>query len=125
MGSDLTLKVIKHLTRFFGIRHVFSLVERHQFYGVEDTNKLILRHLCSLVHDERVISKWSNPTVLPLIQYVLNTECVSSESGIVPLHAHSGNLDNIIPSLPKSTDPINLQIHMYSYSQIISIRFAS
>ncbi len=44
-GSDLTSEVIRHLHRFFGIRHVFSIVERHQSNGVEGSNKSILRHL--------------------------------------------------------------------------------
>ena len=44
-GSDLTSEVVKHLTDWYGIRHVFSLVDRHESNGVEGTNKSILRHL--------------------------------------------------------------------------------
>lgn len=72
--SDLTSEVINHLHHWFGIRHHFSLVERHQSNGVEGTNKTILRHLRSLVHDERLIKKWSDPTVLPLIQHMIICE---------------------------------------------------
>jgi hypothetical protein len=107
-GSDLTSEVIRHLHRFFGIRHVFSVVERHQSNGVEGSNKSILRHLRSIVHDERLIKKWSSPTVLPLIQYMLNCEHVSSESGVVPLHAQFGDLDKVYQSLPVTLDPAHL-----------------
>jgi hypothetical protein len=86
-GSDLTSEVIRHLHRFFGIRHVFSVVERHQSNGVEGTNKSVLRYLRSIVHDERLIRQWSSPTVLPLIQYMLNCEHESSESSVLFMHS--------------------------------------
>jgi hypothetical protein len=116
-GSDLTSEVIRHLHRFFGIRHVFSLVERHQSNGVEGSNKSILRHLRSIVHDERLIKQWSSPTVLPLIQYMLNCEHESSESGVVPLHAHFGNLDAVYQQLPTTLDPEHLH---HEFVQVLS-----
>jgi hypothetical protein len=84
------------------------VVERHQSNGVEGTNKSILRHLRSIVHDERLIKQWSSPTVLPLIQYMLNCEHESSESGVLPLHAQFGNLDAVYQQLPLSLDPAHL-----------------
>jgi hypothetical protein len=104
-GSDLTAEVVDHLNKWFGVRHTFSLVGRHESNGVEGTNKQVLRHLRCLVADQRLINNWSLPTVLPLIQYMLNTEFVSSESGIVPLHAHFGNMDQIFQQLPEVLAP--------------------
>lgn len=94
-GSDLTSEVIRDLHRFFGTRHVFSVVERHKSNGVEGSNESIIRHLRSMLHDQRLIKHLSSPTVLPLTQYVLNCEYESSESGVISFHAQFGNLDAV------------------------------
>ena len=99
-GSDLTSEIIKHLTAWYGIRHVFSLVDRHESNGVEGTNKSILRHLRAIVSDERLKDSWSDPTVLYLVQYVLNSQ-VSHETGTVPFYAHFGTEDSTYFKLPE------------------------
>ena len=80
-GSDFMSQVVKLLNQWFGIRHVVSLVDRHQSNGVEGTNKRILSHLRTLCHDEGLQSKWSDPCVLALILFVINDE-VNSETGV-------------------------------------------
>lgn len=50
--------------------------------------------------------------MLPLIQYMLNAEFVSSESGIVPWHALFGNLDSVFRELPTHSQLPNLH-HEY------------
>lgn len=98
-GSDLMSEVVAHLTAWYGVRHVFSLVDRHESNGVEGTNKSILRHLTALVADERILDRWSDPTVLPLVQYLLNSQ-VSHETGLTPFHAHFGTEDSTYLRLP-------------------------
>jgi hypothetical protein len=56
-GSAFESKVVKLLNQWIGIEDRVSLVNRHQSCGVEGTNKQILRHLRTLVTDERMITK--------------------------------------------------------------------
>ena len=102
-GSEYTGRIIAQLTKWLNIHHRISLVDRHQSNGVEGTNKQILRHLRALVYDERVIHCWSSPTVLPLIQYLLNSSH-SSEAGVTPLHATFGTAEEIYTQLPAIRD---------------------
>ena len=77
-GSDLMAEVVQKLSEWMGIRRVISLVDRYESNGVEGTNKQILRHLRTLVHDLRVPKKWSDPTILSLVLFAVN-DGVNSE----------------------------------------------
>ena len=92
-GSDLTSDVVEHLNKYLGIRHVFSLVDRHQSNGVEGKNKLILRYLKATLADDRVQDRWSEPRILGLVGFILNDE-VYSETGISPFTYHFGSKDS-------------------------------
>ena len=101
-GSEYTAEVIKHLHQWLGMNQKFSLVDRHTSSGVEGTNKQLLRHLRALVHDERVGNKWSDPTILPLILYLVNSSH-SSETGVTPMQAKFGSIDMTYHQLPEDT----------------------
>jgi len=100
-GIEFMNEVVEQLTKWFGIMHTFSLVDRHESNGVERTNREILRHLKALVMDERVKTKWSDDAVLPAIFYIINSS-VSSESGVIPFHATFGNSSATYMKIPET-----------------------
>lgn len=98
-GADLTSEVIDHLHKWFGIPHIFSIVDRPQSNGVEGSNKQIVRHLRALAHDERLTHDWGDPINVAILQYLLNM-VDSSETGIIPMHAHFGSADATYHRMP-------------------------
>ena len=106
-GSDMMAEMVRQLNTWLGIRHVVSLVDRHESNGVEGTNKQLLRHLKTLVHDERMVHRWSDPTVLCLITFALN-DAVNSETGVRPFDAKFGSLDGPYLTLPDSLLPTDI-----------------
>jgi len=101
-GSAFTSDVIEELHRYFGVKQRFSLVNRHESNGVERTNREILKHLRALVNDERCKDRWSNPTVIGLIQYILNSS-FHSESQAIPYELTFGTDAGTYCKLPETT----------------------
>jgi hypothetical protein len=62
-GSDFTSEVMGHPTRWFGMDHMFLLVDRHESCGVEGTGEQVARHVRVLTQEERIKDEWSSPTV--------------------------------------------------------------
>ena len=103
-GSDLMSEAVKQLNAYLGIRHVVSLVDRHESNGVEGPNKQLLRHLRTLVYDTRSINRWSDPTVLCMVFFVIN-DTVHSETGFRPLDLKFGSDDGPYLRLPDGVLP--------------------
>lgn len=106
-GSDLTSEVgsgATDLIKWYGGKHRFSLVDRHESNGVEESlNKLILQKLKALDADERIRTVWSKPEHLGLIQCFMNSEW-RSETGLVPFEAHFGSAVKPYLRLPAIAD---------------------
>ena len=103
-GSDMMSQVVLQLNTWLGIKHVVSLVDRHESNGVEGTTKQLLRHLKTLVHDERIANRWSDPTVLCLAVFSIN-DAINSETGVRPFDAKFGSLDGPYLQLPDKALP--------------------
>ena len=58
----------------------------------------------TLVHDLRVPKKWSDPTILSLVLFVIN-DAINSETGVRPLDAKFGSADGIYFHLPDNASP--------------------
>jgi hypothetical protein len=91
-GSDLTSGVVATLNSWFGIHHRVSLVDRHESNNVEGANKNILRHIRALCMDLRIKSKWSRPSVINWIMFIMNKFDID-ESGIDSYTLHFGSRD--------------------------------
>ena len=106
-GSDLMSDTVKQLNSYLGIKHVVSLVNRHESNGVEGPNKQILRHLRTLVYDTRMIKRWSDPIILCMVFFVIN-DTVNSETGFRPFDLKFGSDDGPYLRLPEGDLPENI-----------------
>jgi len=103
-GSMFMSDAVAQLNAWLGIRHKVSLVDVHESNGVERTNAEILRHLRSLCNDERIRKHWSEPHVICLIEYALNSR-VHSESSHSALELKFGTEDAKYFKLPDELSP--------------------
>jgi hypothetical protein len=71
-GADYTSTVIKQLHKWFGIPIHYSIIRRHESSGVEHINHEIRRHTSILLATEGLYGKWSEDTVLPLVEFLIN-----------------------------------------------------
>jgi hypothetical protein len=89
-------KAVTQHNAWLGLEHLVSVVGRHESNGVEGTNKQIIRHIRTLVHDERISHKWGHPEVYKAVEHYVN-KCDNSESGAIPLQARFGT--DVLPYL--------------------------
>ena len=92
-GSDFTSDVMAHLSRFLGYAHKFSLVDRHESNGCEQSNSQVLRHLRAICNDERLRHRWSSPKVFCFVSYIMNNH-LNSETNSDSYSLRFGTLDS-------------------------------
>jgi hypothetical protein len=81
-GPQYYNELIGHLTRSFGMKHLFTVPYSHQENGlVERANKEVGRHLRAILLDHRVVDTWSES--LPIIQRIINAK-VHEATGVAP-----------------------------------------
>lgn len=81
-GSDLTSNIVKDLNTWLGSQHRFSLVDRHESNGAERVIFEVTKHLRALCCERNVYEKWSDNSVLPVIEFLINST-YNRESGSV------------------------------------------
>ena len=99
-GPDLTSAVIKSVNEYLGIKHSFSIANRHESTGVEGTNRLILQHIRNMCLESSVRDTWSDPLYLQPLKFILNT-FPHSYTGVSPWLLTFGT--DAFHSLPYST----------------------
>ena len=99
-GSAFTSEVLQQLNSWLSMERKVSLTGRHESNGCEGTIKQLLRHLRTLVLDERLYDKWSDDTVLPLINLHLVSYPTEETGGYTPLQLKFDTVDAKRFSLP-------------------------
>lgn len=99
-GSMFLSDTVAQLNSWLGLRHKVSLVDVHESNGVERTNQEILRHLRSLCNDDRIRRQWSQPHVLCLIEFALNSR-INTETSHSAFELKFGSEDAKYFKLPE------------------------
>lgn len=94
LGSDLTSDLFAELTNLVGVRHVFSIADKHA-NGVERVIKEVVRHLRAIVFDKRIGDIFADPLVIPTIQYILNSHNTTENGGYTPFTLTFGDTDEL------------------------------
>ena len=109
-GPDLTSKLFKQLTELTGVRHVFSITDKHA-NGCERVIKEVQRHLRVMATETNCRDIFKDPTWIPSAQLILNSE-KSSETGVEPFSLMFGTLETNYGSWTHS-DKIGKHHHEY------------
>ena len=112
-GAAFMSKVMAQLCAWLPMRHKVSLIGRHESNGCEGSNKQFLRHLRTLVNDERVMHRWSDDTVLPLINFMMADYPSSETGGLTPFQLKYGSQDADRFRMPNGMEPGARCHHMF------------
>ena len=106
-GSNFTSDLYAQLNAWLGLRHIYSLVDVHESNGVERVGGEVIRHLRSLVNDERIKNRWSDVEVLGLIEFAINSR-KHTEAPYTPFELTFGSEDLKYFRLPEGVDTDSL-----------------
>jgi hypothetical protein len=107
LGPDLNSQIFKGLVDLMGMEHKFSIANKHS-NGVEREIKELVRHLRAIVYDERIKDIFEDPTVIPSIQYILNTMPSSETGGYTPFEMVFGSQDVIYKDLLANSEACDI-----------------
>jgi hypothetical protein len=104
-GPDLTSQLFAELVRLMGMRHVFSIADKH-VNGSERLIKEAQRHLRAIVYDTRVKDVFDDVTIIPSVQSIMNSK-VSTETNHTPFELTFGSQDTLYSSLLRKASSID------------------
>lgn len=99
-GSDILGSAVEAINRRWKLGRKISLVNRHESNGNERLIQEILRHLRTLIADERAMDDWDDPDYIGFVNFCMNDQ-VNSETGLKPYLATFGDRDAAFFFLPE------------------------
>ena len=119
-GSDLTSHAVAQLIEWFGINHLFSLVDHHESNGVEPSIREVLRHLKHLVFDTNSREHWHQPEFLHAAAFTINNH-INRMTGYTPLQLRFGTgLQKHFKAFAELRHPTNATAYLQSYDAMLS-----
>ena len=76
-GTDFKSKILEQFNRWYGITHIFSLIDRHESNGCERVIQEVIKHLSALLQEERIVDKWDEEEVISSIRLLINSAPLS------------------------------------------------
>lgn len=92
-GSAFMANVVAQMNKWLGVQHKVSLIGRHESNGCEGSVKQFIRHLKTLVLDERLYDDWSSDKVLPLVNFHMQSYPTVETGGYTPRELKYGTED--------------------------------
>jgi len=104
-GSSFLSDVVNKYNELMGMRHIVSLVGRHESNGCEGSGREFIRHLRTLVNDKRLVDRWSDPPVMALVNFALCSHATSETGNLTPFQLKYGTQDAAHFRLPAELTP--------------------
>ena len=80
-GTDFKAKILDQFNRWYGITHIFSLIDRHESNGCERVIQEVIKHLSALLQEERIVDTWDEKEVIASIRFIINSSPLSERGG--------------------------------------------
>jgi len=100
-GKDILSDAVSIINNMWKMNREVSLVDRHESNGNERLNQEILRHLRTLLGDERAMDIWDEPDYIGFTTLCINNQ-INRETGLTPFIATFGDRDEAYYFLPET-----------------------
>lgn len=118
-GSHFVAEVNQHLFDMLGMHHKVALTGHPSSSGFEGSNKSIIRHLKTFLHENRGELNWDLPEFIDVAVGIIN-EYADFENGIPPNDLTFGNADKIEASISNIRTDLTQRERDYEILTILS-----